>query len=181
MILFLIRLFPRAFRERFGEELLLLSEDLCRAAAVQGRGALWLTWLRCLGDLLQVALYERISSMSRETRNALWLALLCGLIFGWFDTRTKTDDTGIVAGLIFLLSFSVAAVFPKRPWLTGAVVGLGVPLCHALALLTGREAPVPLSKYLETFIAVIPAVMGALLGSGSRRIEQNIRVALHRK
>ena len=181
MIHFLVRLFPRAFRERFGDEQVLLFEDLCRAAATRGTIALWNTRLRCVGDLLRAALHERIFTMSRETRNALLLALICGLLFGWFDTRTNTDDTGIIAGLLFLLSFSVAVLFPQRPWLVGVVVGLGVPLAHALALLTGRVAPIPLAQYLETFIAVIPAVLGAWVGSGARRLEKRVEVALRRK
>ena len=61
-----------------------------------------------------------------------WLLLSLGVISGifiaWVDSLPSWDDTGIIAGSLFLISGILTFLARRRPWLTALAVGLWVPL-----------------------------------------------------
>jgi hypothetical protein len=64
------------------------------------------------------------------TALVLLAALAAGLYLAAVDART--DDTGILAGLIVLASGALAAMRPRAAVLIAALVGLPIPLVEAI-------------------------------------------------
>lgn len=164
----LLRLAPRPFRERFGDEILLDYADLCREAAGRGPLARLAAALGGLFDIARTGCAERCSQMEKTTRAAYGVAFALALGLGWFDTHVVTDDTGIVAGIVLACAFVPGVMAPRHALCLGPLVGLGVPLAH-LALGSPRG--------YEAFLALLPATIGALLGAGARKIGGGFRRA----
>jgi hypothetical protein len=70
----------------------------------------------------------------------LVLALALGLAIGWVDSRPHWDDTGITAGLLFLSAAAVTFLAPRRPWLWGLSVGVGIWLEFVRNAISGGHA-----------------------------------------
>jgi len=87
---------------------------------------------------------------------ALLLAVSLGWLIAYVDSRPHWDDTGITAGLMFVVSFFCAALFPKRPWLWALAVGTGVPV---MAMITSQNY----GGWLALAIAFAGAYVGYLL------------------
>jgi hypothetical protein len=54
------------------------------------------------------------------------VAVATGIAIAWFDSRPRWDDAGITAGAMFLSAAVFALIAPRRPWLWGFALGLGV-------------------------------------------------------
>lgn len=66
----------------------------------------------------------------RSTRGWLLLALgvIAGSLIAWVDSLPGWDDSGIIAGSLFLISGILTFLGYRRPWLIALAVGLWVPL-----------------------------------------------------
>lgn len=64
------------------------------------------------------------------------LAVGLGGLIAYVDSRPNWDDTGITAGLIFLVCFVCTVLFPQRPWLWALAVGVWVPI---VAIMTSQN------------------------------------------
>jgi hypothetical protein len=103
------------------------------------------------------------------------LAVGLGWLIAYLDSRPSWDDTGITAGLIFLMCVVCTVLFPQRPWLWAFAVGLWDPVvaimtiqnyaaCLALAVaFAGAYA----GKLLRICLAPIPTARRWRLNSGS--------------
>ncbi len=114
----LLVLFPKQFRDAYGQQMQVVFRDYLRAA--RRRGRLWgliELWGATLVDLLKTALEERVRQMmSSRSALARWagpLTVVVGVLWAMsalgdlmFQTRLISDDSlvGLVA-LPFLLSF----------------------------------------------------------------------------
>jgi hypothetical protein len=105
----LLRLYPRSFRDRFGEEILLVIEDeLQGKLAEKGRATLAIFWLAAFLNLLVTAVQEH---RDRST-NPLKIQSL------------QKVSRGLTAGIVQLLSSAVAYILIGYIYLkinTGAV------------------------------------------------------------
>ena len=145
MLRLLLRLYPEAFRARFGEEI---------AADFEAGAGRWL-------DLLV--------SIHRERRAAglpaLWpvlVALSLAAPIGYLDLRAS-EVQGIVL-LILLGAGGFGLLWPRRAWLWALLFGLSVPVWH----LFGRSAYAVQPNAFATLMALIPAVLAASVGAGLR-------------
>lgn len=84
------------------------------------------------------------------------LACVAGLWLVSVDTRT--DDTGIEAGLIFLIAGGLAAVRPRAAMIIAFIVGAPIPIAEALE--SGGFPP----GILALGFSVAGALVGAYLG-----------------
>ena len=89
------------------------------------------------------------------------LACLAGLWLASVDART--DDTGIEAGLIFLIAAALAAVRPRAAIILAFIVGAPIPISEAL-----RTGTFPVGIVAVGF-SVAGALVGAYLGIVLRR------------
>jgi hypothetical protein len=89
------------------------------------------------------------------------IACVAGLWLVSVDART--DDTGIEAGVIFLIAAALAAVRPRAAIIVAAVVGAPIPIAEAL-----RGGGFP-PGILALGFSVAGAVVGAYLGIMVRR------------
>ena len=99
------------------------------------------------------------------------LAVLLSAAVGYVDTHARTDDNLPVVVLLLVLTFLFGVAWPKQAWLWALIVGLGVPAAHLLGLLVGHRPPYPVEpNVLATFLALVPAFVGAYLGVLARSI-----------
>ena len=99
------------------------------------------------------------------------LALAAGLVIGYVDMRAKTDDNLPVVLIIILTTFIFGAVHPRNAWRWALIIGLCIPLFHIGGELSGIHPPYPVEpNVFITFIALIPAFIGAYLGALTRGV-----------
>jgi len=89
------------------------------------------------------------------------LACVAGVWLASVDART--DDTGIEAGLIFLIAAALAAVRPRAAIFIAFIVGSPIPIAEAM-----RSAGFP-AGIMALGFSVAGALAGALLGMMARR------------
>ena len=89
------------------------------------------------------------------------IACLAGLWLVSVDART--DDTGIEAGLIFLIAAALAAVRPRAAIVLAFIVGAPIPIAEALG-----SGSFP-AGILALGFSVAGALVGAYLGIMVRR------------
>ena len=107
--------------------------------------------------------------MTTQMRRIRWwpvpVALGLALIIGWMNLRT--DDSGIVA--LPLVGAAVALGFarPRSAPVWGLLLGAGIPLGEALALVFGWRVPYPVDLGAAIWVPLVP-LAAALLGAGVR-------------
>lgn len=173
----LLRLAPRAFRERFGAELLDVSEDvLADERRAHGRVRAWLAGLGQLGDVSFNVLHLQLESPTmRTTLLLLPLALLAAAGTGWVDTHAEEVQP---AALLLVLSTAALSFFDsRRAWLWCLVLGLSIPATHLWARSIGMALPYEVGSFGGTFLALVPAGIGALLGLGASRMLRARRIS----
>ena len=97
-------------------------------------------------------------------RPALWRVLAsisCGIAIGLADL-TASDVQGIA---LLLLAGGLFLGFPspRRPWLTGILVGIFVPAFHLIEAIAG--APAPAERPLGSLMAIAFSLAGSYGGS----------------
>lgn len=151
----LVRLYPRAWRERYGVEFLASLEDF-------GAGPRWAL------DVIRGALDAHLQHLRPGRLAPLPLLVLCAAATGWLNLHA-TDDVQPVAALLLFAGFGFGAYRPHRAWLFAVLLFAAVPLSSlwgdAVAYHPGLARPHPL---YETAVALIPALAGAYLGAGVR-------------
>ena len=89
------------------------------------------------------------------------VACVAGLWLTSVDART--DDTGVEAGLLFLISAALAAVRPRGAIVIAFIVGAPIPVAEALRTGTFPAGIVALG------FSVAGALVGAYIGIVARR------------
>ena len=93
-------------------------------------------------------------------------AIPVGLAIGIADTHSEE-----VQGPALLLLVAAALLAWRAPRLAvpiGVLTGLGVPVVHAYIRLMHAPLPFPMNGYWGSFLALIPAMIGALAGAAGR-------------
>jgi hypothetical protein len=99
----------------------------------------------------------------RTVVTALVMALACVAGLWLVSVDTRTDDTGIEAGLIFLIAAALAAVRPRAAIVIAFIVGSPIPVAEAM-----RTGSFPAGITALGF-SVAGALIGAYLGIIVRR------------
>lgn len=97
-------------------------------------------------------------------------------------TEWRTDEVTVVLALLVAISFACGLAWPRRALLSGAVLGLAMPLAHVITEALGRfrpsymfEAP-SVSWAAQLLVLVVPALVaagaGALLRQSTRRLHR---------
>ena len=93
---------------------------------------------------------------------AIVLALVCGLLLAFYDSRT--DDTGIEVGLLLIASLALAAAAPKYWWAIALLVGGCIPVVELVV----AHAALPPAGIAALVVAAIGALIGFAIGRASR-------------
>ncbi len=104
---------------------------------------------------------------------AQWVCVLAGAGFvGWSDAHT--DEIPVVLGFVLIISAILGGVFPKRPWLTGFLMGAPMFLVEALVHFSVVHAPYAPSAGLPwpALLGFVPAMGGAFFGSAVRHLNR---------
>jgi hypothetical protein len=101
------------------------------------------------------------------TATVIVLACAAGLWLASVDART--DDTGIEAGLIFLIAAALSAVRPRASILIAFIVGAPIPIVEAM-----RTSGLP-GGIAALGFSVAGALVGAYLGIVVRRTASSSR------
>ena len=101
-------------------------------------------------------------------RFVLAIALLLGLCAGWVDVHN--DEVQATVLVLVVSAGTLGFLAPRHAFAAGFLVGLGVPLAHLYARLTAFQLPYPVHHYAESFIALVPAVLAAVIAAGVRRV-----------
>jgi len=166
----LLRLAPRAFRERFGPELLDVAERvLADERRERGPAAALLAGARQVVDLACNVLRLQLGSPTmRTTLLLLPLALLAAAGTGWLDTHAEEVQPAVL--LLVVTTAVLCFVDPRRAWLWWLLLGLSIPGAHLWMRAVDAALPYTMDGFAGTFLALLPAGVGALLGLGSRRM-----------
>jgi hypothetical protein len=106
--------------------------------------------------------------MTRFEGTTIAAALPIGLAIGLVDTHS--EEVQGPALLLFVAAAVLASRAPRRALAIGLLTGLGVPLVHAYVRLTHTPLPFPMNSYWGSFVALIPATLGAVAGAALSRV-----------
>jgi hypothetical protein len=154
---FLLRLYPRRWRERYGDEVEALldetPEEPLRTVDL-ARGAVDAHRRQGVGHILAAAA----------------VLLASDVAIGWLNYHAS-DDVQLVALALIVAAFGFAAWRPRWAWLFVLLLWFAVPLSSIVGYANnyhpGLVKPAPL---YETLVALIPTALGALFGAGARRM-----------
>jgi hypothetical protein len=153
----LLRLYPRTWRERYGDEfsaLLAVSPQNWRTAADVFLGA------------LDARRREGGWRMRRMVPGVL--LVLVDVVIGWLDYHAS-DDVQPVAAALIVAAFGFTLWRPRLAWLFIPALWVSIPASSLVGQATNYHPGLPRSAPLyETVVALIPTALGAAAGAGAR-------------
>jgi len=91
-------------------------------------------------------------------RILLAVALIVGGLLAYVDSSPAWDDTGVMAGVIFLTAGVLGFLGPQRPWLWALALGLWIPLLGIVQ-----------EQNYGSLVALVMAFAGAYAGMAMRK------------
>jgi hypothetical protein len=148
----LLRLYPRRWRERYGEEFALVLR-----ATPPGPGTVL--------DVVRGALDAHLRTLWPGPLLRVALLVLGAVVVGWLNFHA-TDDVQPVAAALLVFGFGFGCHRPGRAWLFALALFAAVPVsgvwADAVSYHPGLVKPAPL---YESVVALIPALLGAYTGA----------------
>jgi hypothetical protein len=168
----LLRLYPRSFRERFGEGMAQTFNDLCREHRDAGRGIFGLAvWVFC--ETLRGIVMENIARMNQLGKTMLRVALVSlGLLMVPLVASRVVDGWNWNPGafvFVYFLFFATGmayALIARRMTSWAYKVGVGVALVAGFALGWSNIVQVADSGHPENLVyysVLAVGIVGALL------------------
>jgi len=151
-----MRLYPRAWRARYGEEFDVLLDDSPKG------------W-RTKADAVRGALdaHRRTPGVMKRLLPAV-LVLAVDVVIGWLNYHAA-DDVQPVAAALIVAGFGFTFWRPRLAWLFIPALWLAIPASSVVGYATnyhpGLVKPAPL---YETLIALVPTAFGAGAGAFAR-------------
>lgn len=151
----MLRSYPTAFRERFGEELL----QVCRAAAADGsRSRLRLSISLLTGGMRERRLNLPVSGL------LCWLtALSLAVMIALMDQQATEPQPAAL--MLILAALALTLWRPRGSWGRAFLLGAGIPVLGWVSVWLRPRAPgLPEPNAFAGAIALIPALLGAAGG-----------------
>jgi hypothetical protein len=149
----LLQLYPRRWRERYGEEF-----ELVLRTSPPG--------VRTVLDVVRGALDAHVRTIRPVSLLSWALLVVAAVVVGWLDVHA-TDDVQPVAAALLVFGFAFGFWRHSPALLVALVLFAAVPLGEMWAHQLRVAPPHPL---YESLVALIPALLGSLTGSGIRRL-----------
>ncbi len=99
---------------------------------------------------------------------ALLLTVAAGVLVGVIDVRSVEVQGSV--GVLFAAAFFLAAWHPEGAWRRGLMLGMSVPLAHLVSSVTGHALPYTVDSPVSTLLAVVPAMLGTMVGMAVSRL-----------
>jgi hypothetical protein len=100
------------------------------------------------------------------------LAFTLGVASGYLDVITA--EVFFMALVVLALSMLLGVLWPRRSWLLGILIGLGVPTAHWLAGMAHIASELP-NHIGRSFLLLVPALVGAIGGGAMRYMFERLR------
>jgi hypothetical protein len=101
------------------------------------------------------------------------LALAGGIFAGWVDFNNDEPQAAVL--VIFVVTFLLGLILPKKAWLWAILVALCLPGVYLFARSLGYQPVSPLSPgWYASLLALIPAFIGAYAGAFGRVVIINM-------
>jgi hypothetical protein len=171
----LIPLYPAPFRQEYGEEMraffIEASEDAHRA---RGVGGLFRLWLATLADFLVASSREHLAAGTLKALLVVICAASAGLLIGYLDFHA--GEVQPIVALELVCAFLLGLMMPVGPWKWVLCVGGGIPAVHVVGQWLGLHPAYPVMPNVSaTFLALIPAAIGAYAGAGIRALAKSVQ------
>src|SRR5688572_5886777 len=113
----LLRLYPRAFRERFAEGMEQTFHDLCRERAAANRGLFGFTLWICLETSAGIV-RENLAFMMKHYKNIVRIVLVVAaiLMVPWLTGAPWDLFDYVIAGALLLGTGRICGGFSRRGW-----------------------------------------------------------------
>ena len=107
-------------------------------------------------------------TMQRVGFGTLLVAFLLAIGF----LNTHTDELLVVVPVVAVAATVLGLAQPRAAWRWGLLVGLAVPGSQVVAHLLGLPVPYPNEwrDLAAPFVVIVPALIGAYVGSGIRTL-----------
>jgi len=102
---------------------------------------------------------------------ALLLSVATGVLVG--VTGLRTEELQGPGGVLFAAAFFLAAWQPDGAWRRGLMLGLSVPMAQIVSQLSGQALPYTVGNPYATLLAIIPAMLGTLVGIAVSRLRHH--------
>ena len=156
----LLRLYPRPFRERFGEGMAQTFHDLCQERKGARRGLFgFALWIFC--ETLVGIVKENTTHMPQLGKTMLRVALLAGFALGW-SNMVHVADSGNPANLMYYSVLAVGAVGACLARLKARGLALTLFAMAATLALIAVTLPSGAPPYLARNMAIGHGVCTAL-------------------
>jgi hypothetical protein len=153
---FLLRLYPRAWRERYGEEF----SDLLEASPAN-----WHTVVDTARGAADARRREGGFTMRRLIPAVLLVVVMA--VIGWLNYHAS-DDVQPVAAALLLAGFGFTFWRPRLIWLFIPLLWVAVPASSIVGYAANYHPGIPKPAPLyETLVALIPTALGAAIGAGA--------------
>lgn len=160
-----LRLYPKAFRARYADEMVRVFGEGWRDARAAGVAATVRYGFRTGLDLLASALRERLTAATVGEWLAVVAAYACGGAIAWVDFRA----TEVQATLLLLLTsgFALGGLFPRRAWRSAFITAACLPAIHMVALALNSGPLPPGHPWFSRFMMLLPALAASFLGAAA--------------
>ena len=178
----LLRLYPTAYRQRYGDEMAQTWRDMALAAQARhglqdrhGHRALLRVWIAAVADLLisipteYVSVWRERRIMSRKSLGVLILALALSALTGYVNVTASEVQAPMLCILLF--SFVTGLLQPRGAWRWAALIGLSIPASTFVGLAINFPfVDAPPRFPITLVVLVVPALIAAYLGVLSHRL-----------
>jgi len=101
------------------------------------------------------------------------LSILFGIFSGWLVLALPEQGPDFTALPMVFFAMIAAVIQPRKPWRWAIVVAVFIPIARFGALLLFVNKP-STSEMYESFLAILPAIVGAYAGQFTRSTIHNI-------
>lgn len=157
-----LRVYPRRFRARYGEEMSRVFDERLHAVSQSGRISTLLYCVEIGADLAASAARERCAELDRTKTIGGFSAILAGSVAAYVDFHA----TEVQATLLVLLamSFILGCLMPKGAWRWALMIAVVLPSAHLAALVLHGVYPNEGHPYISRLMIFAPAAVACFIG-----------------
>ena len=158
-----LRVYPFAFRHRYGVEIARVFDEGFRDAQKAGYRSTFHYCVKVVCDLLVTAIGERW--MASETSSILvaFAAVVCGCYATYVDFHASEVQATLL--ILLVTSFALGCIKPRRAWLSAMIIAVFLPGIHVFLFAVRSSKTGQGHPYLSRLMMLIPALAASFVGA----------------